>query len=222
MDLIVDSREPIKVRRILKTLGVKFIVRKLDAGDYETDHCIFERKTVEDFFQSIQGNRIREGAQLFDQLDRLVDYAERAHKIPFVCITGSFVELEKRALRYGYKINYEAVYGAIASILVRYGVNVLHLAGDAQMFKVIMKIEEKIAEGKLGVPHRAVFRRIHRDRRIAHIANCLRVSPKVAERLFKRFGGLYGVLTASDQELLGINGIGPVTLARIKALLGKE
>ena len=222
MTLIVDSREPREIRPLLRTLKIDYVVRKLDVGDYETDHCIFERKTVNDFLQSIRGDSVRLGGRLFDQLRELSDYAETVDKIPFLCIVGLFSNLIRQVESYGFEVNLNAICGAIASSVVRYGVTVLQFESNVLMLRSITKIEEKISEGKLGVPHRPSFRRVHKDRRIAHIANVLRVSPKVAERLFEKFGGLYNILTANDRELLSVDGIGPITLARIKMLLGKD
>jgi len=222
LELIVDSREPPKMRRILRTLKIPFVVRKLDAGDYEIGECVFERKTLMDFVQSIRGNSMRVGGRIFDQMDTLMEYCEENNKIPFLMVSGELADLEEIFAKFGREVNLNAIYGAIASIVVRYGINVIQCRGDAELVEVMLKIATKVHEGKLGLPHRKSFRKVHRNRKVAHIANVLRVGPKVAERLYKKFGGIYGVLMASDQELLGVEGIGPVTLARIKALLGKE
>ena len=83
------------------------------------------------------------------------------------------------------------------------------------------KIAETVAEGKLNVPHRKSVRKVHTDPKVIKVANVLGVSPKLAVRLVKKFGGLRRILLASDQDLMTVKGVGPVVLSRIKALIGE-
>jgi len=220
MTIYVDTREPPEVRSILKSLGYRFVVKKLDAGDLETPKCVFERKDISDLFQSMRGYGMRVGGRLFDQMDRLAEYCEERGKEPFLLIVGSVEDL-KRRLPDGIQINEDAIYGAVASVICRYGVNVLWIErGLATALYVALKLAQKVAEGKRYLPHRYSFRKVHRDKRVAHVANVLRISPRIAERLVRKFGGLRGILNASDHELLLVDGIGPATVARIRALLG--
>ena len=219
MKVVVDVYEPKIFVDKLRMLGHEVVVSKLDAGDYQIDRCIFERKSVADFVQSMRGWSDRVGGRLFDQMDKLYTYAEGSGLVPFLMIHGDFGELRRQMERFG-ELNVSAVFGAIASVVVRYNINVVATVGEDEMLYVMLKIAEKVSEGKLGLPHRKSLRLVHPDRRIAHIANVLAVSPRVAEQLCRRFGGLRGILLAKDEELLSVPGIGPVILAKIRAILG--
>lgn len=220
MKVTVDVYEPKIFVQGLKALGHEVTVAKLEAGDYLTEKCVFERKSVEDFVQSMRGWADRIGGRLFDQMDKLYDFAERTGRVPFLMIHGDFGELKRKMQQFG-ELNVNAVFGAIASVVVRYNVNVVSTLSPDEMLFTMMKIAEKVEEGKLGLPQRKSLRLVHPDRRVAHVANVLAISPRIATELLKRFGGLKGILLASDEQLLSVPGIGPVVLAKIRAILGE-
>lgn len=219
MKIVVDVYEPKVFVKKLELLGHEVCVEKLEAGDYLIGKCVFERKSVADFVQSMRGWAGRVGGRLFDQMDKLYTFAERKELVPFLMIHGDFGQLRQEMSRYG-ELNVNAVFGAIASVVVRYNINVVSTLGEDEMLFVMLKIAEKVEEGKLGLPKRKSLRLVHPDRRVAHVANVLAISPKLAERLLQHFGGLRGILLASDEELLSIPGVGPILLSKIRALLG--
>lgn len=219
MKVVVDVYEPKIFVKKLQLLGHEVQVEKLEAGDYLTSKCVFERKSVADFVQSMRGWADRVGGRLFDQMDKLYAFAEREGLVPFLMIHGDFGQLRDEMQKFG-ELNVNAVFGAIASVVVRYNINVVTTLGEDEMLFVMLKIAEKVEEGKLGLPHRKSLRLVHPDRRVAHVANVLAISPKLAERLLQQFGGLRGILLASDEELLSVPGVGPILLSRIRALIG--
>jgi len=223
MKIIVDSREKWKGiwAKKLKALGYDVEIRALEAGDFMTERCVFERKTTNDFIQSFRGFVSRKGGRLFDQMQKLIAYCERENKIPWLLIVGDFGLTKESLAELGISLNVRAVFGAIASCCVRYGVNVVwNLRGEDELLFVMAKIAEKVEEGKFGVPHRKSIRRVHPNRKVNQVANVLGVGPKIAERLVQKFGGLRRILLASDAELATVPGIGPATIARIKSLIG--
>ena len=110
----VDSREPQMVYDTLKAMGVSYVVEKLDYGDFEGEHLVMERKHFPDLYQSIRDMR------LFDQVHGLVDYADEVGKLPVLGVHGGVEELPSDV-----QINEEVIYGAIASVSIRYGVQVV-------------------------------------------------------------------------------------------------
>jgi len=223
LEFIVDSREKWKLvwASKLRKLGCDVRIEALEAGDFATKHTVFERKTVADFVQSMRGNYGRVGGRLFDQAHKLIRFAQRTDRIPFLVIIGDFGEYKEAVKQYG-NLNVNAVFGAIASVIVRYDINVIwNLRGEDEAIFVMYKIAEKVAEGKLNVPHRQSIRKVHTDPKVIRVANVLGVSPKLAARLVQKFGGLRRILLASDQELMTVKGVGPVVLSRIKALIGE-
>jgi DNA excision repair protein ERCC-4 len=218
LKVTVDVHEPAYLRDKLKLLGCTVEVRALEAGDYMTDRCCFERKSIQDFVLSIRGFAGRVGGRIFDQMQKLVDFCERTNRVPFLMIVGDLAELKQQVRPFG-DVNVNAVFGAVASIVVRYGVNVVTTLGEDEFLYVMLKIAEKVDEGKLGLPHRPSWRELHPDRKVAHVANVLGCGPTVAKRLLERFGCLRNVLLAKEEDLLSVPGIGPVTVARLKSLL---
>jgi len=218
MKFTVDVHEPSYIRDKLKLLGCSVEVQPLEAGDYLTEQCVFERKRIDDFVMSIRGFAGRVGGRIFDQMLKMTEFCEKTKRVPFLMIVGDLAELKEKISQYG-DLNVSAVFGAIASIVVRYGVNVVTTLGEDEFLYVMVKIAEKVEEGKLGLPHRKTWREVHSNKRIAHVANVLGCSPAIAEKLLTKFGSLRRILLASDQELMSVPGIGVVTVARMKSLL---
>ncbi len=83
--LEVDSRENPEneeLARALAILGIPYEVKPLSYGDYRIWNCVFERKTVADFFMSCEKGR------MYDQLTRLAGACSDAGEIPHVLIHG--------------------------------------------------------------------------------------------------------------------------------------
>jgi len=210
----VDTREPRDVVAILKELGLPFIRRKLDIGDFKSPSCLFERKTFQDLSQSIMTGHMT------DQLERMYYYCADHHLIGFLCVSGTFEEAQQEAWRQGRQLNPNVFYGLFSSALVRYGVNVIwNLRDTYELLEVIWRVAEKVEEGKLDTPRLQPLRAIHPDKRIALVSSVLRVSPRIARNLLRKFRSMRGILMARDDELLLVDGIGKTTLERIKSLV---
>ena len=231
MELLIDLREPRSIFYYAKMLKIPYRSVKLDVGDFQTERTVFERKTVGDLIQSVYGQKVAQGyrrQRFFEQMDAMRAYCEETGRVGWLAISGTLEKVqqwfEKR--QFGQRrlqLNVEAVYGAVASAIVRYGMHVVWMQTDEELVKVIWKIARKVEEGKFGKPRRSTLRKVHTDKRVALIANVLRVSPNIAERMFKRFGGLGKIIRIVEekpQELWLIDGVGEKTIKRIRVLLG--
>lgn len=239
VDFLVDTREPVDVRMVFLRICPKAKVTCLDQGDYETPKAIFERKNIGDLVQSIMSQRI------FDQFERLQKYCENRNKIPFLLVIGDLEDLkttlDKQLKERGVTINEEAVYGTIASIIVRHGGNLIWVTGRQEIpvyypgtgtvykvnpitlhtaFTIMYKTAEKLEEGKLLLPHTSMMYR-HPDRQITAISQSLGVSFALAKRMKDKFGTYKRVMLADPKELAVIDGVGPATLQKLKDLLGE-
>jgi len=215
LNIIVDSREPWWIQQSIRRFGYKVRTKRLEQGDILIGKAIFERKTIGDFIQSIRNGR------LDNELYALQIHSEQNDLIPYLLISGNLEDAFAFYKQRGITVEVKAVLGAIASASVRYGVNVVwNLTSDEELLYVAVKMAEKITEGKFRMPRRLRLRQIHENRKIAHIAAILRVSVRVAEELYKRFGGLKNILLASDEELYVVPGIGKATLKRIREIIG--
>jgi len=219
--MFVDSREPTDIKAAAVRAG--FIVMALDHGDFQSSKCVFERKDVGDLVNSTFA-RYGETPRLFDQMDRLFDYCQTVEKVPVLLICGKLSSVEQQFAERGQKLNRASIYGAVASVMVRYAVNVFWSEQPfEEVLEIIAKVSEKVEEGKLLLPMRRKLKEFSRSRSVASVANSLQVSAKVAEQLIKKFGGLYGILDAiknQPQNILVMEGIGKATFEKMKRLGG--
>jgi len=204
--ITVDTREPNDVVDIVRQMGYKIIRKKLEIGDYETRHAVFERKTAQDLTASMKPST---SGRIWEQMQDLSEYCEDEGKLGYLLITGLPERYE----------SWKPVYGCLASISVRYGIQILQFENIFHALYVMCKIFEKLDEGKYGKPKRLVLRGFHPDKRVILVANVLRVSTSIAERLVERFGGLKNILLTDPKQLYLVPGVGPATLRRIKRLL---
>jgi len=208
--------------------NIPYEVTYLDVGDFQTQKTVFERKSISDLIQSIHGQKVKQGyrkQRFFDQMRSMKAFCEATNRVGFLLISGSLQERQKWFKERKIRLNTEAIYGAVASTVVRYGINVIWVPTDEELIKIAWKIAQKVEEGKWGLPHRQQLRDVHPDKRVALIANVLRVSPKIAERMFKRFGGLGKIIRIVEEDpkqLWIIDGVGAKTIERIRKLLGFE
>jgi ERCC4-type nuclease len=154
----------------------------------------------------------------------MFDYCERVEKVPWLIVTGLIEDVEAQFKERKQVLNRQAIYGALASVSVRYAV---HIIWSERPFKEVLEIMksicEKVHEGKLNQPIRRKLKEFSRWRSVATVANSLQVSSKIADSLVKKFGGLYGILEAIKHrpgEVLIMEGIGQSTFNKMKVLGG--
>ena len=215
IEIVVDSREKVKQRTLLKHNGIEFTVKALSCGDYaayaDDGKVTIERKAISDFMQSLLSGRLE------DQLKRLA-----SEPIPILLITGSYKEVEKYYKKS--KITEEHVQGAIASAIVRFGLRSVIWIQDGYSdphndgLMVATKLLKKIAEGKLDqIKDRRIKRTENPQREVVKLL--LNVPTDVAQNLLDRFSTVRCIVNADDNELLKVPGIGPSRLQRIRFML---
>jgi ERCC4-type nuclease len=223
LKIYVDTREPQIIKRVARRLG--FTPLAMEVGDYGTDKIIFERKKIGDLIASCYPKRYGEKARLQDQAERIYKESERRNIIPVLLITGNLknhVEMLKE--KCNVTINKNAVYGSVASVFVRYGIHIFWTEQPiGEWLREIRSICVKVDEGKYLLERRKPLHTIARNKQVANISRALEVSPRLAGRLHEKYGGLYGVLSAikfKPSDVLSIDGIGNVTMKRMKILGG--
>ena len=195
----------------------------LDVGDFSTDHIIFERKKTNDLVQSIFA-RYGQTSRLQDQCERLFAACNEKERLPWLLITGKLSDVAEDFKKRKQTLNKSAVYGAVASVMVRYAINILWTEQVAsEWLAEIKSIAEKVDEGKYLLPQRKSLKQFASNRNVASICRTLEINPKLAETLNKKFGSLYGILDACKNHpsnILLIDGIGMRTLQKFKELGG--
>lgn len=213
MKLRVDIHEPESIHEILDKCGVEYTVQHEPYGDYLYGNVVVERKTIFDFVGSLYSGRV------FEQLGNIPEEHERV-----LMISGTMDAL--RSSPHIKVRNENAIIGGMASCVVRYNLRCLLWGNnDAEIVPVMVKVVQKIDEGKSGLPVANRIKHVTKSKAGDNLHNFLRIDPssctKIVENAKKQKKGLIRyILDAQDSELLMIDGIGPVTLKRIRELIG--
>lgn len=197
----------------------------MNAGDYQTKTCLVERKTVMDLIESIKGTgkgkNYKEG-RFFNQMEKIRERCDKTGQIPFLFVSGDLKDAARVLKQHGLDLNENAVMGAMASAMVRYGINVFAMfTDDKQMLYCMHSVFEKVKDGKYMLPHRAQLKR-DKNKKVALWSTILRVRPKIIRDIIKKYktlGKFLDVLKTRPNEFEHIDGIGKGTVTKWKRLL---
>ena len=219
--MFVDTREKKKTLKLLRKMKIPFKLKTMHAGDFETKQCCAERKTIRDLVGSIKGTKKKPG-RFFDQMKKLAEYCKEEGKIPFLFVSGDLTETADWYESRGWKLNKNSLMGAMASAVVRYGVNVFaQFSDDEELFYCMNSVFEKVRDGKHMLPHRAQLIR-GLDAKTSLWCTILRIQPKIARQLIKKyvtFEKFLRILRKKPAGLEYIHGVGPGTVKKWKLLL---
>jgi Fanconi anemia group M protein len=204
--IIVDARElGSPTTRELSKYDILITQETLSIGDFViSDRTAIERKTVEDFVASIIDGR------LFEQISNL----KSAYEMPILLIEGEGFQTSRN-------IAPEAVMGALASIIVDFGVPVVWTRSPSESALLLLSIARR--EQSKG-EHRPRIRMERKPDSLAReqefvVAGLPLVDTVIARRLLKAFGTVERVFLASDKELQNVEGIGKKISERIRKLV---
>lgn len=204
--IIVDSRElGSATTRELSKYDIAITPETLSIGDFIiSDRTAVERKTVEDFVASIIDGR------LFEQVSNL----KSAYEMPILLIEGESFQTSRN-------IAPEAVMGAVASVIVDFGVPVVWTRSPSESALLLLSIARR--EQSKG-ERRPRIRMERKPESLAHeqefvIAGLPLIDTVLARRLLRAFGTVEKVFLASEQELQNVEGIGRKISDRIRKLL---
>lgn len=211
--LYVDCHEPATVHKILKDKNIPFIVRSLQPlGDFVYNNASCERKTIFDLASSTLSDRI---SKQFEKVP------PNYYKMLMIIYPLSMLKEDFHT----HNINEDFVFGSIASLAVRYNARILWGHTEQDTIPVMVKMLKKFSEGKADIPRQHTIERSTSTRAGDTIRNFLRVDPNVANALVVgakkcNKGVLKYIMEAKDSELMLIGGMGPVTLKRVRELIG--
>mgnify|MGYP003541883864 FL=1 len=187
--------------------GVPLHVSTLPAGDYVINGTIgVERKSAEDFVQSIIANR------LFDQIARLKRSASR----PLLIVEGN-------PYMTAHKIQDCAIRGAVLSVLVSWQVPVMFSKSKEDTVALLLMAARQdlnafsqVAAHKNYRPKRLVRRQLF------FLQGIPDVGPVLATRLLKKFCNLKAVITATEKELRQVEGIAQNSAKKIVVFMSAQ
>lgn len=217
--LYVDTREPSNIQEIMKSLFPnKVEIKILDVGDFIFDFIkyvvITERKSIEDFVNSIRNNRI------WEQLQKIANIKEmhgKEVKRKVLLIDGTLDQFmpdsqflsEKQKNKF-----YASIMGAIQQIVFVYGVPIIFADNQValkQFFRILVKREEN---GKNdAIPSVKWTKEENRfsgeiDYRIVMLTAIPTIGPQLAKNLLKRYRSIRNIVNATKESLAKVPGIG--------------
>ena len=204
--IYVDHRE--LRSEVVKILSENFniVPKQLDIGDYIfSERLIIERKTVNDFLESIKDGR------LFSQILEMKKNYDR----PVLIIEGESLFIR------GFHEN--SIYGALASIIADYGIPIIFTKNARETAKFIEAMWRRETAERKEVSLRKEKRPMSDEERQRYIIESLpNVSAKLSQRLLEHFGNVKNVINAEVGELIQVKGIGRKTAEEIHEIVNKK
>ncbi|MEM7819889.1 MAG: ERCC4 domain-containing protein [Candidatus Aenigmatarchaeota archaeon] len=207
--IYADSREiKSRITSILKK-RCKIEERRLDVADYLLSECVAaERKTCNDFFQSIIDGR------LFRQLNELKNNFEK----PIIIIEGDELFNNNR------KIHPNAIRGALASIVIDFSIPILCTKNQletAELLFAIAKREQLQTKRNIILRGKRKFKSMNQMQEFL-VSGLPKISETKAKNLLKYFGTPEKIFTADEKELQKVEGIGNGLAKKIREILTKK
>ena len=203
--IVADSRELSSiVPRELLEFGIVSKPKMLDIGDYViSDRACIERKTAEDFVDSMVGGR------LMDQMQRLKSYPR-----PCLIIEGEGLYSKR-------DVHPNAIRGALAAIVLDFGIPILFTRDERDTAAIIAAmLKRELLEGRREI-------KIREDKRISTleeqqesiVAGLPNVNIVLSRRLLEEFETVQKIFNATQKELEKVHGIGKKTAEEIVNVL---
>jgi Fanconi anemia group M protein len=212
VEVVVDQRElDSAIARDLSTRdGIETRLETLSVGDYVvSDRVAVERKTVADFLDTLTGG----DRSLFEQVGDMARHYAR----PVVLIEGDGLYEERN-------VHPDAIRGALASLSVDFDASVLRTAdeGDtADLLAVLAGREQTTNERAVSVHGEKSAKTL--DEQQEYVVGAIAdIGPVTARALLEQFGSVEAVMTAAEDDLREVDGVGEVTADRIRRVVGSE
>jgi ERCC4-type nuclease len=212
IEIVADQRElDSHIARDLSTReGVTTRLETLAVGDYVlSDRVAVERKSVDDFLDTLLGN----DRSMFDQ----VGDAARHYARPVVILEGERL-YEKR------NVHPNAIRGALSSLAVDFGASVLQTRDTdetADLLEVIARREQDRDDREVRV-HGEKSSKTLAEQQEYVVSSVAEVGPVTARALLDHFGSVEAVMTADADALKKVDGVGDVTATQIREVVNGE
>jgi ERCC4-related helicase/ERCC4-type nuclease len=210
VEIVADQRElDSHIARDLSTReGIETRLETLEVGDYVlSDRVVVERKSVEDFLDTLVGG----DRSMFEQVGAAARYYAR----PVVIVEGERL-YEAR------NVHPNAIRGALASLAVDFGASVMQTTDEeetADLLEVIATREQETDDRTVSV-HGEKGGKTLTEQQEYVVGSIAEVGPITARALLEHFGSVEGVMTAEEDDLLEVEGVGAVTAERIREVTG--
>ena len=212
VELVIDQRElDSTIARDLSTReGIETRLETLAVGDYVcSDRVVVERKTVDDFLDTLTGA----DRSMFEQ----VGDAARHYSRPLVIVEGEGLYSTRN-------IHPKAIHGALASLAVDFGVSIMQTADEtetADLLATLAEREQEDSNREVSVHGEKQSKTLAEQQEYV-VASIAEVGPVTARALLAELGSVEAVMTADRDALLEADGVGPVTADRIREVVSSS
>ncbi|WP_435073985.1 DEAD/DEAH box helicase [Halorubrum sp. HHNYT27] len=212
VEIVIDQRElDSSIAKDLSTRdGLVTRLETLAVGDYVlSDRVAVERKSAADFVDSM----LDADRSMFEQVGEL----SRAYARPVMIVEGTNL--------YGQRdIAPNAIRGALASLAIDFDLSVLRTEDEAdttELLATIAKREQETRDREVSV-HGEKTTKTRAEQQEYVVSSIADIGPVTARTLLEHFGSVEAVMTAPEDDLLEVEGVGPVTAERIREVVGSE
>jgi len=186
-----------------------YVLDKLQYGDLvvEKSSLMVERKTPSDYASSLLEGR----------LPKQIENMQEASDNVYVMVDGDLSETESLTHT---NMGGSSIRGHMASTMARKGIPVIPCSNTALLVDMVVRLARKHIEEPTTSYTNQVS--VDTDRPVTmQIFGCLSgIGPSTAEKLYERFPSMTALLSADDQEIEGVEGIGEKRAKTIKEELG--
>jgi ERCC4-type nuclease len=191
--IIIDYREKNSlVASHLIKLGLNIEFKELKVGDYIVQNVVIERKTVNDFLNSMINHR------LIKQIEELKQYENKLLIIEGISEQELYSD-EKSG------INSNAIRGFLLSILLKHKIPIIFTKNSEDSAKFMAVLSRK-KETEINL--NAKKKTLNKKEQLQFIIEGFPgVGPKKAKKLLKKFGTIQNIILASTDDLKEILGI---------------
>ncbi|MWV63721.1 DEAD/DEAH box helicase [Halorubrum sp. JWXQ-INN 858] len=210
VEVVIDQRElDSAIAKSLSTRdGLVTRLETLAVGDYVlSDRVAVERKSAADFVDSM----LDADRSLFTQVGEL----SRAYARPVVVVEGTNL--------YGQRdIDPNAIRGALSALAIDFGVSVLRTEDETdttELLATIARREQETRDREVSV-HGEKTTKTRAEQQEYVVSAIADIGPVTARSLLEHFGSVEAVMTAPEDDLLAVDGVGAVTAERIRGVIG--
>jgi DNA excision repair protein ERCC-4 len=212
VQIIADDRESQAgvIEALRRQNKTEVSVRRLTLGDYLLDErLLFERKTCRDFAVSLKDGR------LFEQGVRLA--ASPLHKA--IILEGRAHDLSESGMRR------EALQGALITLNLFLGIPLLRSADAEESARLMLYAARQFDHIARGTPPRLFKGKRPKGKRKTQmqiLQSLPGIGPNTAHNLLEQFGSVEAVLSADEQALASVAGIGAGRAKSIRWAVGER
>ena len=212
VEIVADQREldANVARELSKRDEIEIRLETLDVGDYVcSDRVVVERKSSADFVDSLVGG----DRAIFEQVGAMARHYSR----PIVVVEGGSL-YEQR------DVHPNAIRGALSSLAVDFGASVLYTADETdttELLAVLARREQETADRSVSVHGEKQAKTLGEQQEYV-VSSIADIGPVTARSLLDEFGSVEAVMTASEEELQEVHGVGAVTAERIREVVASS